>query len=106
MNRVLQRILFALLLLCAQQAAQLHALSHLAHDLKLAQGDNSGKGVPPLNHPAEQCIAFHAVDTVIVAVALLLEPERIAPPSVAPDALPPDRSPRIVFDARAPPAFS
>ena len=62
-RRTLRHLLIALALLFAQQAAQLHALTHLKYDLaKLASGD---RGVPPIGHPAEQCIAFHAVDSAL-----------------------------------------
>lgn len=64
-GRTLKCLLLALLVLCAQQAAQLHALAH-AQD-QLAQ-PHKGK---PASHPLEQCVAFHAIDSALVATAAL-----------------------------------
>src|SRR2546421_10035366 len=100
-NRTLRHLLLAAALVFAQQAAQLHALSHVQHDM--ARAERSGKCVPPVSHPAEQCIAFHAVDSALPALALALEPPRIALPAVAAIALPFPFSPRIAVDSRAPP---
>jgi len=103
-NRTLRHLLLAAALVFTQQAAQLHALSHVQHDL--AKAERSGKCVPPVSHPAEQCIAFHAVDSALPALALAIEPPRIALPALAPVVLPLPFSPRIVFDSRAPPILS
>ena len=103
-NRTLRHLLLAAALVFAQQAAQLHALSHVQHDM--ARAERSGKCVPPVSHPAEQCIAFHAVDSALPALALAIEPPRIALPAVAAIALPLPFSPRIAFDSRAPPVLS
>jgi hypothetical protein len=62
----LKCLLLALLVLFAQQAAQLHALAH-AQD-QLAQPHHQGK---PVSHPIEQCVAFHAIDSALVATAAL-----------------------------------
>jgi hypothetical protein len=62
---VLKGLLLAFFLLFAQQAAQLHALAH-AQD-QLAQ-PHQGK---PASHPIEQCVAFHAIDSALVATAAL-----------------------------------
>ena len=64
-GRVLKCLLLALAVLFAQQAAQLHALAH-AQD-QLAQ-PHKGK---PASHPLEQCVAFHAIDSALVATAAL-----------------------------------
>ncbi|HKC53995.1 MAG TPA: hypothetical protein VKC33_05080 [Burkholderiales bacterium] len=103
-NRTLRLLLLAAALVFAQQAAQLHALSHAQHDM--AKAERSGKCIPPVSHPAEQCIAYHAVDSALPVLVLAIEPPRIALPAVAPAALPLPFSPRIVFDSRAPPAVS
>lgn len=63
--RALKCLLLAVMVLFAQQAAQLHALAH-AQD-QLAQ---PLKG-QPASHPLEQCISFHAVDSALVAAAPL-----------------------------------
>ena len=63
--RTLKCLLLALMVLFAQQAAQLHALAH-AQD-QLAQ---PLKG-QPASHPLEQCVAFHAIDSALVATAAL-----------------------------------
>ena len=64
-GRTLKCLLLALMVLFAQQAAQLHALAH-AQD-QLAQ-PHKGK---PASHPIEQCVAFHAIDSALVATAAL-----------------------------------
>jgi hypothetical protein len=63
--RTLKCLLLAVMVLFAQQAAQLHALAH-AQD-QLAQ---PLKG-HPASHPLEQCVAFHAIDSALVATAAL-----------------------------------
>ncbi len=103
-NRTLRHLLLAAALVFTQQAAQLHALWHVQHDM--ARAERSGKCVPPVSHPAEQCIAYHAVDSALPALALAIEPPRIALPAVAPVVLPLPFSPRIEFDSRAPPVLS
>jgi hypothetical protein len=64
-GRALKCLLLALMVLFAQQAAQLHALAH-AQD-QLAQ-PLKGK---PVSHPIEHCVAFHAIDSALVATAAL-----------------------------------
>jgi hypothetical protein len=64
-GRTLKCLFLALIVLFAQQAAQLHALAH-AQD-QLAQ-PLKGK---PASHPIEQCVAFHAIDSALVATAAL-----------------------------------
>ena len=64
-RRTLKCLLLAVMVLFAQQAAQLHALAH-AQD-QLAQ-PHKGK---PASHPLEQCVAFHAIDSALVATAAL-----------------------------------
>lgn len=101
MIRTLRHLLIGTALLFTQQAAQLHALSHLGYDLAVAE---RGKfDAPPVGHPAEQCIAFHAVDSALPNLALAPAPPRIEPPTVAYFTLPLPFSPRIEFDPRAPP---
>lgn len=104
MNRTLRHLLLAAALVFAQQAAQLHALSHLKRDVVMAE--RGGKCVPPVNHPPEQCIAYHAVDSALPALALVIRLPRIALPVIAFVDLPLAFAPRIVFDSRAPPALS
>ena len=103
-NRTLRHLLLAAALVFTQQAAQLHALSHVQHDM--AKAERSGKCVPPVSHPAEQCIAYHAVDSVLPVLALAMEPPKIALPVVASVDLPLPFAPRIEFDSRAPPVLS
>jgi hypothetical protein len=64
-GHTLKCLFLAVIVLFAQQAAQLHALAH-AHD-QLAQ-PHKGK---PASHPIEQCVAFHAIDSALVATAAL-----------------------------------
>jgi hypothetical protein len=63
--RTLKCLLLAVMVLFAQQVAQLHALAH-AQD-QVAQPQN-GK---PVSHPLEQCVAFHAIDSALIATAAL-----------------------------------
>lgn len=104
MRGTLRHLLVALALLFSQQAALLHALSHLGHELRLAAQD--GKGAPPVGHPAEQCLAFHALDSALPVLALACEPPRVALSAATPFTLSLLHPPRIVFDSRAPPALS
>lgn len=76
-NRLLSLFLAALLL-AGQWAGQLHALSHARHDLALAlaapgpagEAIPQGPANPPrLDHSADHCIAFHALDGAAVAAA-------------------------------------
>jgi len=104
MRRTFRHLLIAVALVFTQQVAQLHALSHLKRDLVMAE--RGGKYVPPVNHPAEQCIAYNAVDSVLAALAPAIDPPRVALPAMASVALPLPFSPRIEFDSRAPPVLS
>ncbi len=104
MTRVLRHVLIAFALLFAQQGAQLHALSHFGRDLALAQGGE--KSAPPVGHPAEQCLAFHAVGSALPNCAPVFAPQRAELPVVAHFTLPLPSSTRIVFDSRAPPLLS
>jgi hypothetical protein len=103
-NRTLRHLLIALALLFGQQAAQSHALSHLAeHQSRGAGGE---KSVPPAGHPAAQCLMFHAVDSALPTLLAVFEPVRAAPPVPAHVMLPLPFPPRIEFDSRAPPVRS
>lgn len=62
---MLKCALLAAMVLFAQQVAQLHALAHAQE--QLAQ-QHKGK---PASHPLEQCVAFHAIDSALVATAAL-----------------------------------
>src|SRR4249920_2789297 len=104
MNRTLRHLLVAAALVFAQQAAQLHALSHVQRDL--ATAERGGKCVPPLSHPAEQCIAYHAVDSTLPSLAPAIDAPRVSPPALASVTLPLPFAPRIEFDSRAPPVLS
>lgn len=64
-TRTLKCLFLAIIVLFAQQAAQLHALAH-AQD-QMAQ-PHKGK---PASHPLEQCVAFHAIDSALIATAAL-----------------------------------
>ena len=64
-RRTLKCLFLALIVLFAQQAAQLHALAHAQDQLAQPQ---KGK---PVSHPLEQCVAFHAIDSALIATAAL-----------------------------------
>jgi hypothetical protein len=104
MNRTLRHLFVAAALVFAQQAAQLHALSHLKHDLIKAQ--LGGKGVPPVGHPAEKCIAYHAVGSTLPSLAPAVCIPQASAPALASVTLPVPFAPRIEFDSRAPPSLS
>ena len=104
MSRSLRHLLLAVALLFSQQAAQQHAVQHLGYDLRVAQ--RGGKSAPPVGHPAEKCLAFHALDSALPLLACPFEPPRVALPAVARFTLPIPHPPRIAFDSRAPPALS
>ena len=104
MNRTLRHLFVAAALVFAQQAAQLHALSHLKHDLIKAQ--LGGKGVPPVGHPAEKCIAYHAVGSTLPSFAPAVFIQQGSTPALASVTLPIPFAPRIDFDSRAPPTLS
>ena len=99
MSRIARYVLIAAALLFAQQAAQLHAFSHVPHD-------PAKNGVPFSGHPAAQCLAFHTVDSALPGGARVIKPPRVAPPTVSYFVLPLPFEPRIEFDSRAPPALS
>ena len=101
MNRTLRHLLVAFALVFAQQSAQLHALSHLKRDLVMAE--RGGKCVPPVSHPAEQCIAYHAVDSALPGLIPAIGLSRVSLPTLASVVLPLPRAQRIEFDSRAPP---
>jgi len=103
-HRILRRLLIALVLLFGQQAAQLHALSHLGQALACAEGE--AKGPCPAGHPAAQCLAFHAMDSALPSIASALDLHHVAPVAPAPFTLPLPFPPRIAFDSRAPPVLS
>ncbi|HTQ73935.1 MAG TPA: hypothetical protein VMI74_06580 [Burkholderiales bacterium] len=104
MNRTLRHLLVAFALVFTQQAAQLHALSHVQRDLAMAAC--GGKCNPPASHPAEQCIAYHAVDSALPSLAQAIDLPQVALPAIAVAVLPPLFPPRIEFDSRAPPVLS
>ena len=64
-RRTLKCLFLAVIVLFAQQAAQLHALAHAQDQLAQPQ---KGK---PASHPIEQCVAFHAIDSALIATAAL-----------------------------------
>jgi hypothetical protein len=99
MTRALHPWLLALILLFGQQAAWVHGLSHTG----LAEHSHSEDDAPASPHPAAQCVAFHAVDSVIPCGKVALDPPRITPQPPRFVALPPWLPSRIEFDSRAPP---
>ena len=102
MKRTLRHLFIAAALVFGQQAAQLHALSHLKQDVAACDG----KCAPPLGHPAAQCLAFHAVDSALPNFTSAMDPPRVTLPVTTPVALPLPFPPRIAFDSRAPPLIS
>jgi hypothetical protein len=103
MSRILQ-VFFALTLLLSQYAAQMHSLSHLGHELAVAE--HGEKSAPPLGHPIEKCIAFHALYGAITSSSAGHEPFCVTAPFDAQFVVFLPFPPRIVFDPRAPPVLS
>ena len=64
-RRTLKCLFLALVVLFAQQAAQLHALGHAQDETLRAHKSH------PTSHPLEQCVAFHAIDSALTAMAAL-----------------------------------
>lgn len=102
MKRTLRHLLVAAALVFGQQAAHLHALSHLKQDL----AECDGKCAPPSSQPSAQCLAYHAVGNALLAFGFALEPPQVALPAPASVTLPLPFGPRIEFDSRAPPPIS
>jgi hypothetical protein len=101
MSRILRYALIAATLLFAQQAAQLHAFSHLADN-----GERGAKSKLPLGHPAAQCLAFHAVDSALPNLARAPDVQQAPPLAGSFFVLPIPLLARFEFDSRAPPARS
>jgi hypothetical protein len=96
-RRTLKCVFLALVVLFAQQAAQLHALAH-AKD-QLAQ-PHKGK---PVSHPVEQCVAFHAIDSALVATAALHDFDFLQTECVSWHARIAQPAPSYCLPARGPP---
>jgi hypothetical protein len=99
MNRTMRYLLIAAALLFAQQAAQVHAFSHVRHDPVKS-------GAPLSGHPAAQCLAFHAVDSVLPNVAHSSVLQYAAPRTAGYFVLPLPLLARFDFESRAPPVPS
>jgi hypothetical protein len=112
MTRLLRHALLALLLLFSQQAAQLHALGHALSPagsaIALAAADDvpGEKSVPATGHPAEHCLAFHAIDCALPGVAPSAAGACTGVTPVADFSLPLPFALRVAFDSRAPPELS
>ena len=113
MTRLLRHVLIALALLFSQQAAQMHALGHamlpaagIVAAGEIAALDGAEQNTPPAGHPAELCLAFHAIDSAMPGVAVASIPQCSGDTPVARFVLPLAFAPRVVFDSRAPPARS
>jgi len=104
MSYTLRHLFIAAALVLAQQAAQLHALAHVKHDL--IKAERGGQCVPPINHPAELCIAYHAVGSALPGQSLGIEVVKVTLPPLASLDLSVPFPPRIAFDSRAPPLLS
>jgi hypothetical protein len=104
MTRLLRHVLIALVLLFSQQAAQVHSMAHLSGELAAAAA--GGKSTPPAGHPAEQCLAFHAIDSALPGTAPVPGAHCDGATPVAQFTLPLLLASRVAFDSRAPPALS
>ena len=104
MVRIARHLLLALALLFSQQAAQLHAFAHVKRDLAAALGEK--KNLPPVGHPAEQCLAFHALDNVLAdTVQPVIARCGLVAQRTGID-LPRPVVPLVAFDSCAPPVHS
>ena len=109
--RPVHHVLIALALLFSQQAAQMHAMGHVESELAAAaRGERSDRGdtrsTPPVGHPAEHCMAFHAIDSALPGIATAAPIACGGATLVAGFILPLSFASRIVFDSRAPPLRS
>lgn len=99
MSRILRYALIAAALLFAQQAAQVHALSHVRHD-------PAKNGAPLSGHPAAQCLALHAIDSALPNVSQSSVLQHVAPRTATYFILPIPLLARFDFESRAPPRLS
>lgn len=105
------RHLLSLILVAAviagQWAGHLHALSHAKHDLALAlqlgKFGKSREAPAPLDHSADRCLAFHAVDCAIDTPPLPLLESPVASAYISIPRLPLWPAERTSYLARAPP---
>lgn len=104
MKRLLRHALLALALLFSQQAAQTHALGHLGS--ALAAAARGEQGAPPVGHPAEHCLAFHAIDSALAGDAAVFSAHCDGATPVAGFILALPFALRVAFDSRAPPVRS
>lgn len=110
MSALFRNLFLALVVLFSQQAWHLHALSHLNRDLALRMGSETKAGgekkAPPVGHPAEQCLSFHAVDSVLPGSQQAPIAQCGVEQSVAVVTVPLPFAPRLVYQSRAPPSIS
>ncbi len=110
-HRAVLVLLLAVIFLSGQWANVLHGQSHLKHDVAVAvfgadvASSTFGHNVPPLDHPAEDCVAFHALDCKASAPVHIVPVLAVfsAVPVIVP-AIPVRPSPAVPFQSRAPPA--
>lgn len=95
--RTLKCLFLALIVLFAQQAAQLHALAHAQDQLAQSQQGQ------PASHPLEQCVAFHALESALTATVALQDLDFLQ--SEHASWFPTEAYPRAVYrlPSRAPP---
>jgi hypothetical protein len=109
--RAVLALWLAVIFLSGQWANVLHGQSHLKHDLAAAAfgahiaSNTFGHSIPPLDHPAEDCVAFHALDCKASAPVQIV-PALVAffPVPVIMPAIAVRLSPAVPFQSRAPPA--
>lgn len=103
-------LFLAAMLVAGQWGGQLHALSHAQHELAVAGFADAAGGSrhspAPIDHSADLCVAFHALDGAAVAAAQFT-PDQAAPKFFHADSACAIRAAEALpFLSRAPPFLS
>ncbi len=110
-TRKLLSLFLVAVFVAAQWAGYLHALSHAKYDLAVAlaaagHGGDAGRQAPPLDHSADHCVAFHALDSVASGSPLVVSVSGSACPTLTAQHVLLLPSATASYSSRAPPALS
>ena len=95
----------ALVLAGGQLASSRHDLSHLSHALAVAESSHrvGHDSEPTLDHPRDQCVAFHAIDSAAASRVLPMAHAAKSITEVVARRLPLLAAEAPVYSSRAPP---
>jgi hypothetical protein len=95
----------ALVLAGGQLASSRHDLSHLSHALAVAESSHrvDHDSEPTLDHPRDQCVAFHAIDSAAASRVLPMAHAAQSKTGVVARRLPLLAAEAPVYSSRAPP---